>query len=225
MSELLEEVFSIYPARPNVAILMSGSGSNAQNLLTNPEVRDHYDITTIVTDNKNSNAIHFAEEYGLAYVERHIDKFRSKEEREVYFDKLSATLGSLGVSAAFYAGFMKVSSEAFARNFPGVNVHPADLTIVDENGIAIHRGMHALSTMRKQTNGLLAASVHVVDNPVDTGSVFAVSDSIACESNLSDQECHRLLQVREHVVYPAALVGIANGTLKRENMPVMESEL
>ena len=225
MSEVLKNVMSLYPSRPKSAILMSGSGSNAINLLTNSHLRDLYDFTTVVTDNEHSNAGSIAQANNLDYIEMHQDRFYSSVERHQYFDSLAHKLAQRGITAAIYAGFMKITSDKFASTFPGVNVHPADLTVTGPDGIALHRGMEALTTMRAQTGGLIAASVHVVDNPVDTGAVIAVSNSITCPATYSDKDCHELLKHREHVIYPKALIGLAEKTISLNTVPIREEDL
>lgn len=220
MSSILESVCTTFTERPRVAILMSGTGSNARNLLKNEAVRDLYDIRLVFTDNAQSNAVAIAEEYTLKHVVKPVQSFRDTEHRMDYFDEVAQELGHHGIDAVLYAGFMKVSSPPFCESLPGVNVHPADLTIKDpQSGVARYRGMYALSAMRKQ-EGFVASSMHVADCPVDTGSVLAVSSPFTPSPEISDQACHRQLQEHEHRLYPAGLIKLAQGIIRADTIPM-----
>ena len=61
------------PARLPVAILMSGTGSNARKLLEQPDPR--YEVRLLFTDNPASNAARIAAEFGVQYAELDIYRF------------------------------------------------------------------------------------------------------------------------------------------------------
>lgn len=225
MSELLERVVDLYQDRPKTALLMSGSGSNARALLEKDYLWSGYDFSAIATDNAHSNAAEIARLYQLPLIDMHQPKFTSTEQRLSYFQEMAENLDAIGVEAVIYAGFMKVTSPLFAHRFPGVNVHPADLTIKGEDGTALYRGMNALGMMRQACDGEIAASVHVVDNPVDTGSVISVSHRVLCSEALSDDECHTLLKTREHEIFPKTLQKLAMGSISLSNIPLQETDL
>lgn len=220
---IAQEVIELYPTRPSVAILMSGSGSNALAILRSPRVRDLYNINTLITDNGQSNAKSIAEENGLELIENHVDSFRDRTHRKEYFDGLSEILLGRGVQAAFYAGFMKISTPEFCESFPGVNVHPADLSIVGINGIAKYRGMNAMSQMRDDL-GYVSSTVHVVDNPVDSGSAIALSGKVYPKRDQLDHELHAELKLKEHYLYPKTLRLLGEGSVELELIPFVMVE-
>lgn len=223
--DITAEVFDIYRQRPTVALLMSGTGSNAIALLGNEEFRDLYNIKTVVTDNPSSNAKQISERFDLGLLERPIKRFNTSEERVEYFLSLSREIGNLGINAAIYAGFMKIATPEFSESFPGVNVHPADLSIKDADGSARYRGMNALSLMRKDL-GYVAASIHVIDNPVDNGSAISISRSIPAEDfSMPDNVLHGRLKDLERVIYPQTLVLLGRGSLSPVSIPYDQAEI
>lgn len=217
-SGLTEAVFDLYPQRPRVAILMSGSGSNAESLLTDEEIRDRYDVRAIVTDNSMSNARPLSEAFGLDLLDRNATRFTDSGEREEYFSSLIRSLGSRGVEAVFYAGFMKISTPAFCETFPGVNVHPADLTILDDSGIAKYRGMNAMPDMRRDL-GFVRSTVHVADCPVDTGSAISITGAVIPEASETNAELHQRLKRYEHAIYVGTLQSIARSEIVLSDIP------
>ncbi len=197
---------------------MSGAGSNAQAILEHQAVRKLYDITLVVTDNPASNAQKIANQYGLDFYEQPIDRFSSLQERQDYFEKLGDKFGQAGIQGVFYAGFMKISTPQFATNFPGVNVHPADLTIKGDDSIAKYRGMHALTDMARDL-GYVKATVHIIDTPVDSGSSLAVSEPLVAVLNETPEQLHDRLKVLENKLYPETLAAIANGVITIDSLP------
>lgn len=219
-TNLTQEVIGLYSTRPNTAILMSGSGSNALAILHRPEIRDLYNIDTLVTDNGQSNARDIAENYGLELIENHVDRFSDQKNRTGYFDELAGLLAKRGIQAAFYAGFMKISTPEFCERFPGVNVHPADLSIIGGDGIAKYRGMKAMSQMRGDL-GYVRSTAHVVDNPVDSGSAIALSGIVYPEAGQSDVELHERLKLKEHYLYPETLKLLGKGLVDLSRIPLL----
>lgn len=197
---------------------MSGSGSNAQAILEHQVVRELYDISLVATDNPTSNAPTIANKYNLDFYEQPVDRFVSTKERQDYFEKLGEKLAQAGIKGIFYAGFMKISTPQFAHSFPGVNVHPADLTIIGNDSIAKYRGMHALNDMARDL-GYVKATVHIVDTPVDSGTSLAVSAPIYAVPGEKPEELHDRLKVFENKLYPETLATVAKGLITIDSLP------
>lgn len=218
MSELTQSVFEIYPKRPRAALLMSGSGTNAEAILSDDELRDRYDFALIASDNDQSNALDIGSRYSIPARINQQDRLSDIVEREDYFNHLGSLLTEHGVSVAIYAGFMKIATRQFCEAFPGVNVHPADLSIVDDNGMARYRGMKALHKMRDE-QGIVRSTVHVVDTPVDSGSAISLSRYVVPPSNYSDEDVHTTLKPEEHFVYTSTLKLLGRGALAADKAP------
>jgi phosphoribosylglycinamide formyltransferase-1 len=217
---ITKDTLQLFQDRPPVAVLMSGSGSNAINLLSNQEIRDFYDIKAVVTDKSTSQARAIAVRFGLPYEElESTTSLADSHTRDEYFESLSKILSNMGVKALFYAGFMKISSEKFTKDFPGVNVHPADLTIEDEDGLPIYRGMDAMNDMARDL-GYVSATVHVIDTPVDSGTSLSVSEPLAIRSGESNKDLHERLKKLEHIIYPETLIRMAKGEMNETHLPV-----
>lgn len=214
------DTLHLFQDRPSIAVLMSGTGTNAINLLGNEHVRDLYDIKAIVTDNPNSRAHTIADQFNLFYIEHEAgSRLSTEDERNTYFQSIQTILGSKGIAGIFYAGFMKISSEEFTKHFPGINVHPADLTIKGADGLPLYRGMDAMSSMAKDL-GYVKATVHIVDTPVDSGTSISLSDALPVELGESSCALHTRLKVLEHMIYPETLIRMANEPLETTQLPL-----
>ena len=219
VSQLTRHIATLYQERPNVALLMSLGGTNAEKILADEEIRDLYNISSIVTDSESSRAAILAEGHGLDFVPHYVGRFSSPEHRENYFNNLAFDLGKRGVQACFYAGFMKIAKGVIIDELPGVNSHPADLTQLDDSGVPLFRGMHAIDLMRESTSGMIGASVHSVDHDVDSGDTFIRSKPFAADLDLTETECHALIKPIEHVMYPLTLRMLGKGVLNSHEMP------
>lgn len=224
MSELTKSVFETYSQRPRAAILMSGSGTNAEAILSDNDLRDFYDFTLIASDNAQSNAGDIGSRYGIPVRINHQDRFSDALNREEYFDNLSSLLTEHKATIAIYAGFMKIATRQFCETFPGVNVHPADLSITGNDGMAKYRGMKALSKMRGEL-GVARSTVHIVDTPVDSGSAISFSRCVTASDSYSDEEVHVLLKPEEHFVYVSTLKLLGRGALSADQAPYGISEI
>ncbi len=218
MSELTDSVFEMYSQRPRAAILMSGSGTNAEAILSDDELRELYDFGLILSDNPSSNAASIGVHYDVPVRVNPRDKFYNTADREEYFDNLGLILAENGVKIAIYAGFMKIATRRFCEAFPGVNVHPADLSAIGEDGLAKYRGMYALSKMRNEL-GAVRSTVHVVDTPVDSGSAISLSQYVMAADSCSDEEIHEMLKPKEHFIYTSTLRLLGIGALSAAKIP------
>ncbi len=222
--DITSTVFEQFTQRPKAALLMSGSGSNANAILSDAQVRDAYDLSAIVSDNPMSNAIHLGSVHNVPTVLSHKNSFNDYKDRQTYFEELRTDLFARGIQVAIYAGFMKISTHDFCAAVPGVNVHPADLSIKGIDGIAKYRGMHALTNMR-QDIGYVRSTFHVVDTPVDAGSAVSISKAVYPDERMSDEEVHGLLKNEEHYIYTRTLRLLAEGALEQDSMPYSHEDI
>lgn len=215
---ITSKAFELFRDRPPVGILMSGVGTNARALLASEAFRDYYDVRLIATDNSLSSAETVSKEHALPYFLHDSAELNAKLSREAYFESISNVLDEYDVKALVYAGFMKIVTPRFAKKYPGVNVHPADLTIIGADELPKYRGMKALEAMASDL-GYVKSTVHIVDNPVDSGTPIAISKRVESYPGESSQSLHSRLKKCEHEIFPQTLVRMANGTLMQDDIP------
>jgi phosphoribosylglycinamide formyltransferase-1 len=218
---LVTRIFNLYTQSPRVALLMSGKGSNVGEILANAHRYSNLNFVTICTDQTKSNAYYLSQYYGLNYfcLEGSV---RSAEEREAYFQQLANYLHALKIDTLIYAGFMKISPSFFIDEFPGINVHPADLTIKQENGKPRYVGMHAIRDAIQGGEIYLASTAHVVDTETDCGVPIMVSKRLRLEGKpIQDiASLHEELKTTcEHSLYPVVLELMSKNQLSIENIP------
>lgn len=204
------------------AILMSGSGSNAEALLEFERTQQSppYRVTVIATDApETSRARELAEKYSLPLVEHDIRKFYSshgeesvkldspkrRELRNIWSDILLEKIMEYAPDFACFAGFIPLSN--IAQDLPCLNVHPGDLTRCDSAGTRLYAGLHVLPVERAILNGesSLRSSVILVqpytgngNKEMDAGPILGISPALPVElggHTLEELEKCRTLRV------------------------------
>ncbi len=194
------------------AILMSGGGSNARNILRNRNLYPNIEVSLIVTDKNDSNAFEIAKDYGVKYlcVEGSV---KNVDLRTEYFKKLAKLLHDESIEIILYAGFMKIVTEDFLNEFPGINSHPADLRILDRSGNRKYVGMDAVEMTIKDNQKTICCSCFLIETNVDDGRLIAVSKSIKINKELNPSEIHTLLKESEWKYYPEVIKLLAKKKL------------
>ncbi len=216
-----EKLLNLFKGKPKLAILMSGAGSNARVLLENQRRYPNLQFSAIVTDNPNSGAETLATEFGLPW-KCFPGPYKGKENRQKRFEEIAAYLEKLEINALIYSGFMKISPSFFVEKFSGLNIHPADLTIKDSQGIPRYRGVDAVQQAIENGEKTVASTVHIVDGRVDCGTPIAVSAPLHLSQfpGLSHEEIHEKLKIKvEHTLFPATLEMLCKGKLKPADLP------
>lgn len=214
-----DKIIDLYQRRPKTAILMSGGGSNAESLLSDSLLRDLYDIDAVFTDNERSRALEIADKHSVSYISKHAPVFVTPQERSNYFSALADEFDDRGIDAIFYAGFMRIVPQEFCERFPGVNIHPADLTLLGADGLPLFRGMRAMETMRKRLQ-IVRSTVHVVDVPLDSGLSISLTNIIHPPAEDPDVKVHENLKVEEHWTFKRTLQLLGLGVVTSEMLPM-----
>lgn len=200
------------PARPRVAILISGRGTNMDAILSHREEMPA-DFVAVISSNAEAGGLTTAREhYGLpAFVVASRDHTR----RADYDAALAELLVAQRVDFIVLAGFMRILSDDFVRNFPGaiVNIHPSILPAF--------AGLHAQRQALDAGVRASGCTVHfVAPGAVDTGPIIAQA-VVPVYSDDTEESLGARIQIEEHRVYPAALRAVFEQRLQLEGTRVV----
>ncbi len=219
---LAERLCALLSGDVRAALLVSGQGSNAISIISNAWRYPRITFPVIVTDQDTSGATAVAK---LARADSVHIPFGN---REAFFSELAHTLQQRAIRVVLYAGFMKIAPAWFVTAFPGLNVHPADLSIRDPlTGRPILVGMNCIVDAVAAGHTRLACTVHVVDAEVDCGLPLLVfRGQFAPPGEIGPAEVrarHNRIKHLEHTAYPLALLLLSNAEIALKNAPyVME---
>lgn len=148
----------------SVVVLISGSGSNLLALLQATKNPMFPAKVLAVGSDKPAPGLEHADLYGVptfVVEEKHFAN------RDSWAEKLGENISHLDPDLIILAGFMKVLPKSFVAKFSPriINIHPALLPSFP----GAHAVRDALASGARETG----ATVHVVDEGVDTGPILA----------------------------------------------------
>ncbi len=146
-----------------LGILLSGRGSNFEAIARNVQAgKIPAEIAVVISNKEDALGLARAREMGLAT--RFIPS--KGKEREAFDREVAAVLKEFQVDLVCLAGFMRILSPYFVREFPRriLNIHPALLPAFpgeDAQRQALEYGVK-----------FTGCTVHIVDEGVDTGPII-----------------------------------------------------
>ncbi len=180
------------------AVFISGSGSNLKNLIRfSKKKKSPIVIDIIISNHFKSLGLRFAKIYKI---EKKIFEFKKKNSDE---KKLLKILKNKKVSLICLAGFMKILSKNFIKNFKGkiLNIHPSLLP--KYKGLDTHE--RVLANKEKFTG----CTVHFVSSKLDAGKIIA-QKKIKIKKDDTPKKIAKRVLIEEHKLYPEAILKIFN---------------
>jgi len=194
----------------NLAILISGRGSNMENILKAVKKNKIPIKPVIVISNKpDAKGLAIAQKIGIKT--ESVDSSGLKGGNWEYDSKLVSVLEKYKVTPQngliCLAGFMRIMSPEFIRHYKGriMNIHPAILPSFP----GLHSQRQALEYGVKYTG----CTVHFVDEGVDTGPIILQS-VVKIKNNDTEESISKKILRQEHMVYPKAVKLFAKGKIK-----------
>jgi len=197
-----------------IAVLCSGNGSNLQAIIDAIGSGSlKVTIALVVADNPKAYALTRAKN---AQIETLVLKAEGFSSREAYDKELAERIRSKGVGLVVLAGFMRLMSAYFIREFKDkiLNIHPSLLPSF--------KGTHGIRDALAYGVKVTGPTVHFVDEELDHGPIVLQS---AVEVRDDDTEETLLERVHraEHSLYPEAIRLFAEGRLKIEGRKVRKT--
>ena len=198
----------------NIAVLVSGGGTNLQALINAQKsgIITSGEIKLVVSSNKNAYALKRAEnaEIKTAVCER---KVISQKEFE---ESILNALEKEKIEVIVLAGFMSILSADFVKRYPEriINVHPSLIpSFCGEGfyGLRVHKA--ALDYGVKVTG----ATVHFVNEILDGGRII-MQKAVDIEENDTPEALQkRVMENAEWIILPAAAEKVCKEIKERKN--------
>lgn len=194
-------------ARVKTAVLLSGRGSNLKSLIAAASSPNYpAEIALVLSNVESAGGLAIAREAGVPTKAISHRNFDSRED----FDRaIDAVLREAGIQLICEAGFMRIHSEWFARQWEGrlLNIHPSLLPAF--KGIRVHQ--QALDAGVK----ISGCTVHFIVPELDSGPIIAQAAVPVLPGDTEATLAARVLE-EEHKLYPNALKLVAEGKVKLE---------
>ena len=182
-----------YPGKRNIAVFISGRGSNLKSLIKHSKRKNSLiKIVLVISNNTDAEGLKFASKskikiYGI--------KFKKKS----YFENNSLKLlKKYNIDVLCLAGFMKILSGDFIKKFskPILNIHPSLLPK--------YKGLNTHERAIKNKDKFAGASIHKVTEKLDSGKVILQKKVKILKSDNARSLKEKVLKI-EHEIYPKAI--------------------
>ena len=173
----------------NLAILISGRGSNMLNIVdacNNKNLSSKVKI--IITNNKNSTGLAKVKKKGIK------TKIINENQMKKFEKKLSQILLEEKINLICLAGFMRILSEEFLSNWKKkiINIHPSILPAF--------RGLNAVKQAIEKKVKYSGCTVHYVDKGIDTGEIIGQRIVKVLKTDNEKKLAKKILK-EEHILY------------------------
>jgi phosphoribosylglycinamide formyltransferase-1 len=150
-----------------IAILASGAGSNAKNLILDSRKDSNkvYKVELVITNNKDAGVINICRQLGVSCFLWKKDSFLSP-------DFLISSLKNNSIDYIILAGFLLKISDKIIENFPKkiINIHPSLLPKYGGNGMYGNKVHQAVLDNKEKESGI---TIHFVNEHYDEGEIIS----------------------------------------------------
>lgn len=198
--------------KANIAVLVSGGGTNLQALINAQKkgIIESGEIKVVVSNKEGAFALERARRAGIDAVVVPKKECKSQVEFE---EKLVSVLSDYKIDLIILAGFMCILSENFTKRFPKriINVHPSLIpSFCGEGfyGIRVHEA--ALQKGVKVTG----ATVHFVNEIPDGGEIIFQKAVAIREDDTPETLQKRVMRLAEWKILPMAAEKVSQDIVK-----------
>jgi len=188
----------IGPKKIKTAVFISGTGSNLKNLIKFSKLKKSPIIINLILSNKSkAKGLRFAK---IFKIKKKIFNF---DEKRINEEKILTLLKKDKIDLICLAGFMKILSKNFIKNFKGkiLNIHPSLLPKF--KGLNTH--LRAIKNNEKYSG----CTVHYVNSKLDSGKII-LQKKIKIKKNDTPLSLAKRILAEEHKLYPKAILKVFN---------------
>ena len=188
-------VLSIGSNKINTAIFISGTGSNLKSLIKFSKLKKSpIVIEIIISNNAKSKGLQYANIYKI---KKRVFDFKNSLSEKKIIDELKQN----NINLICLAGFMKILSKSFIKNFKGkiLNIHPSLLPK--------YKGLNTHEKAIKNKDKYSGCTVHFVNSRLDSGKIIN-QKKVKINKFDTPKKLAKKILIQEHKLYPAAIMKI-----------------
>ncbi len=197
--------------KKRLGLLLSGRGSNFEAIANSIEAgRIEAEIAVVISNRPQAPGLEIARRRGLNAV-----SIQSKGlEREVYDRMVVAELNQCAVDLVCLAGYMRLLSATFVREFPLriLNIHPSLLPSFP--------GLEAQHQALEHGVKVSGCTVHFVDELLDAGPIVVQRAVPVLDDDTEETLAARILE-QEHQAYTEAIRIVLSGQFRIQGRRVV----
>ena len=179
--------------RINIAVFISGTGSNLKSLIKFSKVKKSpINIKMIISNNYKAKGLRYANIYKI---NKKVFDFKNTLSEKKVINELKKR----DIHLICLAGFMKILSKSFIKNFKGkiLNIHPSLLPK--------YKGLNTHERAIRNKDKYSGCTVHFVNSRLDSGEIINQKKVRIKKLDTPKTLAKRIL-IQEHKLYPAAII-------------------
>jgi phosphoribosylglycinamide formyltransferase 1 len=179
--------------KKNVAVFLSGNGSNLKSLI-NYSLKENskFIINLVISNNSKAKGLNIAKNFKI---KNKIIKYSNIKiaEKNIFLE-----LKKNKIDLICLAGFMKILSKNFIKHFYGkiINIHPSLLPK--------YKGLNTHQRAIKNKEKYSGCSVHYVNEKLDSGKII-LQKKVRIFKNDTEKKLAKRIIKQEHLLFPKAL--------------------
>ena len=181
--------------KKRACVFISGTGTNLRSIIKNSrEYNFPINIKLVISNQQRANGINFAKKFSIPYMVLNYNKTK--------FEKIATKLLLENkINLLCLAGFMRVLSKKFIRNFKGniINIHPSLLPK--------YKGLNTFSRVLRDGAKNTGCTVHYVNEKLDNGKNI-IQKSFFINKNDSIKILKEKTQRLEYKAFSEAIIKI-----------------
>jgi phosphoribosylglycinamide formyltransferase-1 len=179
----------------NIAVFISGTGSNLKSLIKfSKHKKSPIIIKMIISNNHKAKGLQYA---NIFKIKKKVFDFKNTLSEKKVINELKKN----DIHLICLAGFMKILSKSFIKNYKGkiLNIHPSLLPK--------YKGLNTHERAIRNNDKYSGCTVHFVNSRLDSGKIINQKKVRIKKLDTPKTLAKRIL-IQEHKLYPAAIMKV-----------------
>ena len=175
------------------AVFISGTGSNLKSLIEfTKKKKSPISIELIISNNRKAKGLKFGKIFKIS------NKVFNYKNRIIAEKKIISEIKKNKIKLICLAGFMKILSKDFIKNFKGkiLNIHPSLLPK--------YKGLNTHQRVISNNEKYSGCTVHFVNSRLDSGKIILQKKVKISKFDTAKSLAKKIL-IQEHKLYPKAI--------------------
>ena len=175
------------------AVFISGTGSNLKSLIQfTKKKKSPISIELIISNNRKAKGLKFGKIFKIS------NKVFNYKNKTIAEKKIISEIKKKKIKLICLAGFMKILSKDFIKNFKGkiLNIHPSLLPK--------YKGLNTHQRVISNNEKYSGCTVHFVNSRLDSGKIILQKKVKISKFDTAKSLAKKIL-IQEHKLYPKAI--------------------
>ena len=204
----------------NIAVFVSGGGSNLQSLINackKGEIKGK--ICAVISSKESAYALKRAAKAGIPC---YVFEKKNYENTEEMFFNITKLLNSKKIDYIVLAGYLTVIPQSFIKIYKNriINIHPS--LIPSFCGMGFY-GLKVHQSAIDYGVKLSGCTVHFVDENADTGAII-LQEAVEVKENDTAKTLQNRILEKEHILLPKAVQLLTMGKIQIDGRKVIIKE-